>query len=86
MLFISSLMFGFLEQFFVFMLAHLFFTPFYNITHKLTSFISSLCSLINSLQIVFTNSVHYRHAGGLNPASSDFYKQKTGFRLNTLPE
>lgn len=31
-------MFSFLEQFFVFMLAHLLFTPFYNITHKLTSF------------------------------------------------
>ena len=34
----SSLVFGLLEQFFMFMLAHLFLAPFYNITHTLTSF------------------------------------------------
>ncbi len=42
----SSLMFGLLEQFLVFVLAHLFLTPFYNASHRLTSFSeSSKCFL-----------------------------------------
>jgi hypothetical protein len=38
LLVLSSLMLGFLEQLPVFMLAHLFFAPFYNVAHRLTSF------------------------------------------------
>ncbi len=33
-------MFGLLEQFLVFVFAHLFLAPFYNVPHRLTSFLS----------------------------------------------
>jgi hypothetical protein len=38
-LFVSSLMFCFLEKLLVFMLTHLFLTPFYNVPHRPTSFL-----------------------------------------------
>ena len=49
-LLIPSLMFSFLEKLFVFVLAHFFLTPFYNVPHTLTSLYYFLYSFAWSMK------------------------------------